>query len=77
MNVYQYSPAFPNSYIEENGVNVSRDGIDVRTYIATKALLGILASCAGEGVALPNRNDAAELAVEYADALINKLNESK
>jgi hypothetical protein len=46
------------------------DGMTLRDYLAGQALTGILAAHAGEGVALPSANDAAEDAYEYADAML-------
>ena len=76
MKVYPDSPAFPNSYIEENGVNVSHIGIDARTYIATKTFVGLLASYAGMQTT-PNADILAKQAIIYADALINELNKKR
>jgi hypothetical protein len=56
-------------------------GINIRAYIATKAMQGILANA--EGCYMKNNNKAlspdtiSELAVQHADALIEELNKEK
>lgn len=47
----------------------------LRAEIASRALQGVLAAHAAEGVSLPGRGQAADLAVGYADALIERLNQ--
>ncbi len=55
---------------------MSTAGMTKREYIATQALVGILAMYAGHGVLEPGSILATEQAVEYADALITRLNET-
>ena len=49
------------------------EGMTIRAYIATAALQGILANIAKDSIYIPSPDDATRMALQYADALIEKL----
>lgn len=61
--------AFAAVAIGSNGYNYIQHGLGIRHYFAAAAMQGIIAN--GSYV---NEKRAAELAVDFADALINELN---
>lgn len=54
-----------------------REGISIRIYIATAALKGLLSQAGPPAKDNLRKEDFAEMAVEYADALIERLEEDR
>lgn len=66
------APAFPSAG-ESNGFTFRESGIDIRTYIATKALAAIINAEYGATAQRLRPEQAAEDATTFADALISQL----
>lgn len=71
-------PAFPRTGLmsgptHETVEDIGANGIDVRTYLAGRALTGVIAAYAGPELGLPTPEEAAQCAVQYADALLAAL----
>lgn len=71
----------PIVFEQDNGYGVrmmhfESSGITLRQHFAAKAMQGCIASSSGL-IQWPNKDEIAAKAVEYADALIKKLNETK
>lgn len=64
-------PAFPADDMSCSGKITHCTGMDLRTYIATAAMQGMLHGCED-----PDREFIANVAVNCADALIKKLKET-
>ena len=75
-------PAFPTPMVNSPNDGVvpvtafgEFGGITIRDYFAGKALTGLLAMCAGEGVVCGTYDDAAKVAYKHADAMMKARNE--
>lgn len=53
-----------------NSPEDAQSGMSLRDFFAAHALTGIIAAYSGSKISLPSRTDGAEMAYEYADAMI-------
>lgn len=73
---YDGGDAFPTTqYYDERPIDI-RKGMSLRDYFAGQALIGLMASCAGQDTRWIPEEQAAEQAYSYADALLAKRRES-
>ncbi len=69
--------AFPVSSEKIGGEGMTDGGLTKREYIATQALIGVLALHVASSLPVPEPEPAAQMTVDYADALISELNKPK
>lgn len=75
----QNQPAFPMPafYHEGGAVQIPNDEMDIRTYIATAAMQGMLSACNGVDSTSQSQEWIAKISVTQADALIAELQKTK